>query len=341
MFNNLGFRSFINILSYNCERVERFGEVLQGYLDVLWASRQTLPTTQAMIDAEIDDNILIEKMTKAAIEEIGKLSIALNYDSNVKKILVDKRLVFMVSYEEFQRQFLRSPKLIKMELEGRMNTSVCIKELNVNAAIKNKVNEDDIWENLDALRLWLELNASDDLYNKIMDSRYNYCNDPHINEIHEMRRQTHLMAYLKNLKKYGITNEMALKILAFSKSKRKINKYKRLYYVIVSNEMLERLEKEDAKDAILYNKKLKDKMQVAIYCYIKKKNQQTFTQSKTLNSEIILYYHTQFPNEKKKITDRKMTNTINNMYKSSGQKRKGELRTCEKDIFKVIESDYK
>ena len=158
--------------------------------------------------------------------------------------------------------------------------------------------------------------------------------------IFELNEQIHLMEYLNKLKRYGITHTLALKILVASQSEKTINKYKSKYTMIILNQMLKQCAEKDAKDVTMYNKQLKDKLQAAVFCWLQKKQQRTFTVTNNLIDEIIEYYKSQFSTMNTKPTHGKTKNMLNDMYKPHGKARRGELRTDENDIFDLVEADY-
>jgi hypothetical protein len=245
------------------------------------------------------------------------------------------------------------PNLIKEELESRLNTKVTIKEVE-NTKVKLNLQEEDIWENLDDLREWVSKNATSYIYEYVIQNKKVSSRHPDKEGIEQLQKQKKLIAYLRNLEKVGITEGLALKILANSKTKKKINEYKKYYGIIVLNRELQTANSKEASKTIMLNETLKpNRMQVAIFCYINDKGQKTFSVTEELQQSIIEYYQEQFPLDKKGIGKRQVVIKINAMYKlhskvklkSKNKKNKqcnrmGELRIDKRDIFEIVKSDY-
>lgn len=340
LFYNVGFLSLVQILKSNKREVEEHQRTLQLLLDRMYQIRQGLTLQQEIIHQEQLDNELIEKMTLTGIEEKGELSVCMSYDNIKHKIILDARLLFMVSYSQYESQYLYYPELLKAELEKRMNTKVCIKEVVTQKGTKIIRDKDNIWKDIEDLRIWLSKKISDKMYDKIMGKCSIGRWDIDRTNIFELNEQIHLMEYLNKLKRYGITHTLALKILVASQSEKTINKYKSKYTMIIFNQMLKQCAEKDAKDVTMYNKQLKDKLQAAVFCWLQKKQQRTFTVTNNLIDEIIEYYKSQFSTMNTKPTHGKTKNMLNDMYKPHGKARRGELRTDENDIFDLVEADY-
>lgn len=343
MYEKIGFRPFLHILKSNHKSIDSFQDALQDYVDALQAKRESRKLKEKLSDDEMDDlqitdEVLIEKMVKGAIDEKGELKDCLSYAD--KKIQVDKRILYMVSYNQFQRQYYYNHEFLQKELIARMNTKVIIQDKDIEKGVHSSYNTDDIWEDIEHIRqmivcedeFWKALMGMDNIYFHLKIK---------FKEILEIKKQSHLVELLRELDKVGIVGKVALKVLVSSKSKAKITKYINCYKMIIHNQSLSRFSGLDIKEIPFYNKSQKEKMQAVIYCYLQQKGQTCYKVTDTLTEEIITFYKESFPLSVKLPTKRQIKNKIKQMYKSKGSDTvRSELHVKETDIFELVKADY-
>ena len=151
---------------------------------------------------------------------------------------------------------------------------------------------------------------------------------------------------MKGLEKIQMSKGSILRVLVNSKSKGKVTKYKNAYILVTSNRMLEKFNGMDAEAIPLYNRGVKDTLQVAIYCYLTQKGCGCYNVTDALAGEILAFYKKVYPMETKvfraKNPEGSVKRLVKRMYKSKGKDViRNQLRTDEKDIFSIEESDYK
>lgn len=343
VFYNTGFRSFVNILKSNYKLVYRFRDILQSYVNDFEDKRKKNKILWKLgdddMDAfELDDQKLIETMTKAGIEAQKELKECMEYKNG--EIVINQRILFMLSYNLFQRQYLYHADKLKAELEARMKVNVTIEEADT-AKRKIEYNRDDIWEGIEDVRSAV---ICDDGYYQAIIGRENnkYMSDQtHSSNIYKIRMREYLRELMKDLERVNISGECILKILTSSQSKGKVTKYKEAYILIVNNRMLEKYDGKDISNIPLYNKGMKDKLQVAVYCYLQQKYQATYKLTKELAEEIIAFYKKSYPQSTKLPTTRQVKSKLKMMYLPKGKDTiRGQLRISQDDIFKIVKPDY-
>ena len=340
---NTGFRSFINILKSNHEQVYKFRDTLQSYLNDFEKVREQKKVLEQLDDdamdvLELDDQKLIEIIAKAAIEIKKELKDCMEYKDG--EIVINQRILFMLSYNLFQRQYLYHADKLKEELEARMKVNVTIEEVDT-VKKKKEYNRDDIWEGIEDVRSAVV--CDDGYYQAIFGREKNkYMIDQnHSSNIYKIRMQEHLQELMKDLERVNISGECILKILTSSKSKGKVTKYKEAFILLVNNKMLEKYDGMDVSNIPLYNKGMKERLQVVIYCYLQQKHQATYKMTKELAEEIIAFYSKSYPKSTKLPTIRQVKAKLKMMYLPKGKDAvKNQLHTDLNDIFKLINSDY-
>lgn len=345
IFYNVSFRPMPDIFKANKSRIDRFSETLQQYVDVFEKQRLKRKQQEALSDDEMDalvvaDEVLIEKMAMAAISEIGELEPCLSYENG--EILVDYRVLYMISYNQFQRQYYYNHELLRRELEWELGTSVVILDEETAKGVHKKSNPDDIWEDIEDLRQEIVHWCSDDYWDSIMGKSHTFMNIKSYREtVYQIRGQELLMELLKELQKAGIEGELALRILTSSKIKRKVNQYKKLCNLITNNQALDKLKEYDVNEIPLLNKKVKDKSQLAIFCYLKQRGQDTYKITAELVEEIVEFYKEAFPMSRDIPSARSIRLKLREMYQTKGaDKIRKDLRKQREDIFKLVESDF-
>ncbi|MBQ7065291.1 MAG: DEAD/DEAH box helicase [Lachnospiraceae bacterium] len=351
MFEEIGFRPFINILKANHRNIERFKESLQGYVDALQVHRERKKLNENLSDNKMDDlenkdEILIEKMAKGAIDDKGELKDCLSYVNG--KILVDKRILYMVSYNQFQRQYYYNHEMLQKELKARMNTSVILRNENNEKGVHTAYNVKNIWEDIEHLRHMI---VFDDEFWKALVGEVNCYTTIGIkrNEIREIKKQQHLIELLQELDKSGVSGTVALQVLTFSKTKSKITQYANTHKMIINNQSLKKIqdearntaEKVEIEKITFLNKNLREKIQAAIFCYLEQGGKSSYKVTDMLAEEIISFYKKSFPLSVKFPTVRQIKSKLKQMYKTKGSDTiRNELHTDANYIFKLVKADY-
>ena len=341
MFYGIVFRTFTRILKANCISVERIQNQLQALVDAMKVQREKRQSFENLTDyeveiLEIDDEKLIERMTKGAIDTLGSLKDCLFYVNG--EVQVDKRILHMISYHQYQAQYYTNREILREELDKRMGVPVELVE-ETTGTETGTYNVNDIWENLEDLRTSIIctdeycadiLGKGKGLYLKSAMSR---------SSIYNFRCQELLMELLVSLDKAGVQGGMALRILTSCKTKAKVTRYKNLYHILVYNAILDKFNGGDIEEIVAYTKD--EKFQKAIYCYLQQRGQTSYTVNEALAKEIIGYYKSVYPLGVKVPKARAVVMKLNHMYKKKDKSSiKNEIRTNVDDIFKIVKSDY-
>ena len=348
VFKDIIFRPFIDILKSNYYLIDSLRTRLQENIDALLELRKVRQQKEGLSNIEIgylemEDDVLIEKMTKGVIDDLGEMKYCLSYEEN--QIAVDKRVLYMLSYNKYQRQYYYNHKVLQKELEERMQTKVMIVGENVNKGKHaSSYNAEDIWEDIENIRQLIICN--DDYWNAIIgrDSIYLRIGNKR-KEIQMVREQTHLIKLLKEMDKTGVSGGIALQILTSSRSKRKITQYINCHKVIINNQLLQKFSGRSIEEIPFYNKSKKEKMQAAIYCTLKNKGQTAYTVNAKLIDDIKLCYKKAFALDVKMPSKIQVKKMLKIMYKAKVDMKgsyiiKNELNVNETDVFKLIASDY-
>lgn len=350
-FNGLGFRSMLDIFKSDCRKARYVKNTLQFYLNAFEKARNERQaaenlTDDEMQDLEADDRKLIDVMTLAGIDAQKELKKCLKYMNG--EITIDYRILYMTSYDRYQKQFLYHADRLKEELENRMKVRVDFVETDTEKG-KKEYNRNDLWEEIENIRRQV---VCDEAYYKALtkweNNKYTQ-NMPHKGNISKIRERRYLIELMKDLEKYQISEESILRILVSSKTKARVTKYKNSYLMVKANQVLEKFDGVNAKDIPLYNKEVKDTLQVAVYCCLKQKAHGSYRITDTLAEEIIAFYREAYSSDKKapQIKDnpamvRKVKKMMKNMYQPKGGGYiYNRLKTDENDIFKMVDADYK
>lgn len=344
MFQNIPFRSVTDIVSDNYKKIMCFQDIMQKKLDILNAIRaeeEMVNGDYAMWQIELMDQKLMAQVTRAAIDSMEELKECLSYENG--KIVVDKRILFLLSYQMFQRQYFYSTQELKKELEQRMGLPVDIIEGETKKVMHKKIETDNIWEGLtEDIRQSV---ACDDAYfDSLMYEHFSvYVHTPDGNEmVSQIREQGIITVLAEELQKAGVPKGVCLGILKNSQKKAKVTKYKNACKVIINNQMLDRMKYTDISSIPLYSKQLKDKLQVVIYCLLTTRKQTCYKLTKQLTEDVIAAYKKAFPSSKKLPTQRQVMSKLKQMYKPKGKDSiRNELYLKEDEIFKLIKSDFK
>lgn len=342
LFQEIGFKSFINVFKSNLASIAKIQNQLQILVDAMQEQRirkQQLEhlTDDEMVDIQLDDEKLIEVMTKGAIDSMGVLKDCLSYENG--QVQLDKRILHMISYNQYQSQYFRNRDILKEELMERMNVPVEIMEEDTDWE-QPAYNQNNIWEGLEPLRKAIICNDDycDDIFGRGKGIYVNRA--AHRMDIGTFRCQELLMELLKVLDKAGIPGGKALQILTSSKSKAKVTRYKNLYHMITYNKVLDKFTGNDIKEIPYYTKE--DKLQAVAYCYLKQNGKSSYAVNDALVEEIIAYYKEMFPLGVKIPAERAVKMKLNQIFKKKDEKIiKCEVRLNEDDIFKLLETDYK
>lgn len=348
VFKDIIFRPFIDILKSNYHMIDSLRARLQENIEALLELRKVRQQKEGLSDIEIgylemEDDVLIEKMTKGVIDDLGEMKYCLSYEEN--QIAVDKRVLYMLSYNQYQRQYYYNHNVLQKELAERMQTKVMIVGENINKGKHaSSYNAEDIWEDIENIRQLIICN--DDYWNAIIgrDSIYLRIGNRR-KEIQMVREQTHLIKLLKEMDKAGVSGGIALQILTSSRSKRKITQYINCHKVIINNQLLQKFSGRSIEEIPFYNRSKKEKMQAAIYCTLKNKGQTAYTVNAKLIDDITECYKQSFALNVKTPSQIQIKRMLKMMYKAKVDMKgsyiiKNELNVNETDVFKLIASDY-
>ena len=147
-FNGAGFSPLMGILKSNYRAAKEVTATLQRYADAFAKVRDENQRTGNLTDdemegLELDDNELMEVMALAGIEAQKRLKDCLKYEDG--EIRVDYRLLYMVSYDQYQRQYLYHADRLKEELEARMKVRVDFVET-ATGKEKRDYDRNNLWE---------------------------------------------------------------------------------------------------------------------------------------------------------------------------------------------------
>lgn len=280
------------------------------------------------------------KSELSRMKEIGECLYMENGELKEKK-----RFLYMFSYFKYNKQYYREHNLLKEALEERLKVPVEIKEEDNTKVSHKAINQDNIWDGIEDYRVFMKDNFNkaclDTLFPDNPGSRFISPADRKV--LNEIKEEKHIIDLMVSLRKSGMESTGVIaRVLTSSKSVQKINEYKRIYAIILRNKMLDSLYcvGAEAKDLINFNKDSENKVQSAIFCYLKKSGTQVPTLNDKLLEEIMKYYKEQFPLAKA-VSRLKVKRTIEKMYKFKGKDRfNAEKPYVEaQDIFNIVESD--
>lgn len=344
--SGVGFRDFLSILKYNYQQMKQFSEDLQNVVTLLFNGKlghlirdESLAEICPLSYLEI-----IENMCKTSFDMLGELKECISYQHG--KVTLDKRILYLVSYTQFQRQYYWNVDELKKELESRMGVQVDVIQVDNEKRQQTTSNMQNLWEGIEHLREAIVCNR---LYYRAVVERYytEYTKKPeHKDIVEELRKCDHIIKLAKDMDKAGIEHTAILQILKASKSKSKVTQYTNAYKMITNNIRFIELEELGIKDFSAYSKKVKDKLQLVIYQYIKDrknvKNITSLTVNDKLAEQIITAYKEAYPLAVKIPTARVVKTKLKQMYKTKdSQSIKLEMRLNVYDIFKLVKADYK
>lgn len=344
----VGFLNINTIVKANYRQAQNFKDTIQSYVIALEECREKEKQMYVgnkhlddyMVYRENVDNNHIEVMCKALIDMLGELKECISYQNG--KIVVDVRVLFLISYSQFQRQYYWHIDELKREMEARMGVPVEVIQID---NVKEKhctYNQQNIWDGIENLRE--QVICDEAFYKSFIENVYtNYLADDsqYKKVIEELRKYSYFQKLIEPLDKMKMGHDMILKVLIASKSKAKITQFKNAYQLIIGNKRLVEFEKSKVGDVSVFSRKIGDKLQVVIYDYLTKKNQSCYVVNDTLVKEIIMEYKNKFPLGVKMPTERMVKAKIKQMYKIKDKKSiKNELRLNVNDIFKIVKSDY-
>lgn len=344
----VGFLNINTIVKANYRQAQNFKDTIQSYVIALEECREKEKQMYVgnkhlddyMVYRENVDNNHIEVMCKALIDTLGELKECISYQNG--KIVVDVRVLFLISYSQFQRQYYWHIDELKSEMEARMGVPVEVIQID---NVKEKhctYNQQNIWDGIENLRE--QVICDEAFYKSFIENVYtNYLADDsqYKKVIEELRKYSYFQELVEPLDKMKMGHDMILKVLIASKSKAKITQFKNAYQLIIGNKRLVEFEKSKVGDVSVFSRKIGDKLQVVIYDYLTKKNKSCYVVNDTLVKEIIMEYKNKFPLGVKMPTERMVKAKIKQMYKIKDKKSiKNELRLNVNDIFKIVKSDY-
>lgn len=344
----LGFLDINTIVKANYRQAQKFKDTIQSYVVALEECREkekqmymgNKHLDDYMVYKENIDNNHIEVMCKALIDTLGELKECISYQNG--KIVVDVRVLFLISYSQFQRQYYWHIEELKREMEARMGVPVNVVQIDNEKEKHHICNQKNIWDGIEDLRE--QIICDEAFYRSFIENVYtDYLADDsqYKKVIEELREHDYFQELVEPLDKMKMGHDMILKVLVLSKSKAKITQFKNAYQLIIGNKRLVEFEKSKVGDVSVFSRKTGDKLQVVIYDYLKKKNQSCYVVNDTLANEIIMEYKNKFPLGVKMPTERMVKNKLQQMYKIKDKKSiKNELRLNVNDIFKIVKADY-
>lgn len=348
ILHGLGFLNINTIVKANYRQAQNFKDTIQSYVVALQECREKEKQMNMgnkhlddyMVYRENADNNHIEVMCKALIDTLGELKECISYQNG--KIVVDVRVLFLISYSQFQRQYYWHIDELKREMESRMGVPVEVIQID-NVKEKHRTyNQRNIWYGIEDLRE--QVICDEAFYKSFIENVYtDYLADDsqYKKVIEELRKYTYFQELVGPLDKMKMGHDMILKVLVLSKSKAKITQFKNSYQLILGNKRLTEFEKSKVGDVSVFSRKIGDKLQVVIYDYLKEKNQSSYVVNDMLANEIIRAYKDKFPLVVKVPTERMVKNKLNQMFKTKDKKSiKNELRLNVKDIFKIVKANY-
>lgn len=346
MFHNVSFRPLIDIFKGNLYKIDAYKERIQILEDAFASIREQKKQQEHLSDVEMDmlstqDGILKEKLIKGVIDEMGELSSCISYENDM--LQVDNRLVYMVSFNQYQRQYYYNHELLRKELEEALGTTVVIVSENTAKSKHKKCNDDDLWEDIEDIRLDIIKRSCDDYWQDIMGKKSLTLpqSKTYRESVFSVRGQEHIMELLQELDRTGIYGKMALQIITNCMSRKTFSKYKRIHKVIVQNNVLSKFVGCTVDEIPLISKDVKDRTQVCVFCYLEEQGQKTYTVTKELAQEIVDVFKKVFPMSKKVPTVKGVMKLMREMYQTKGaDKIRTELRTSYDNVFKLVESDY-
>lgn len=348
ILHGLGFLNINTIVKANYRQAQKFKDTIQSYVVALQECREKEKQMNMgnkhlddyMVYRENADNNHIEVMCKALIDTLGELKECISYQNG--KIVVDVRVLFLISYSQFQRQYYWHIDELKREMESRMGVPVEVIQID---NVKEKhctYNQQNIWDGIEDLRE--QIICDEAFYRSFIENVYtDYLADDsqYKKVIEELRKYSYFKELVEPLDKMKMGHDMILKVLVLSKSKAKITQFKNSYQLILGNKRLTEFEKSKVGDVSVFSRKIGDKLQVVIYDYLKEKNQFSYVVNDMLANEIIRAYKDKFPLVVKVPTERMVKNKLNQMFKTKDKKSiKNELRLNVKDIFKIVKANY-
>ena len=346
MFHNVSFRPLIDIFKGNLSRINAYRERIQILEDAFASIREQKKQQEHLSDIEMDmlstqDGILKEKLIKGVIDEMGELSSCIFYENDM--LQVDNRLVYMVSFNQYQRQYYYNHELLRKELEEELGTTVVIVSENTAKSKHKRCNEDDLWEDIEDIRQDIINRCCDDYWQDIMGKKSLTLpqSKTYRESVYSVRGQEHIMELLKELERAGIDGRMALQIITNCMSKKTFNQYKKINKIVVQNSVLSKFKGCNIEEIPLISKDVKDRTQVCVFCYLEEQGQKTYTVTRELAQEIVDVFKKTFPMSKKVPTVKAIMKLMREMYQTKGaDKIRAELRVSDDNVFKLVESDY-
>ncbi len=333
IFENVGFYSFIDILRRNYNRLIRFQENVESYISALEQSQKIISTNMSSVWNIEEDALLLEGMVKGAISTMGELKDCISYDNKI--FTIDKRLVYMISYRQHQRQYASNHKMLRMELEKRLGVPTSIMSENTSKEHCH-YDKQNIWDGIKEYRGFLD---EEGVY-------YAKCNEDRLlkqkrREYAQKHIRQQLIELFDELTKSGIEETMQYKILVHSNTKGKVTSFRKCCNLIMNNKMLQKNSSLELALLPPLGQDKRSRLQMTIFCYLKQRNQVTYSINDGLVSGIQEQFQRDYPYAKTQPSQRQIKTMLEQMYKPKWKGIiKNELRTDENDIFKLIKSDY-
>lgn len=300
------FREMLEIQKANYEAVCVFEKKFKNYLAVMEQVRKkekydSFPE-QVRKRLCLWDEEMLEEWTSCCISKMGELKSCISFENHQLKI--DKMMVYMVSYKQYQKQFFYNHDFLKDEMEKRMGTKAVIVQIDTQKGKRKK--KDTILSSTEPIWDGLE-----DLKAQIQDSLRKWY-VPDYGEI--LQQDDKIAALFDYLTSRGIQEEIALQIMINSSEIKEVKEYAKWYEVIAGNNVLNKMKVLDKRVVNTYTRQVKEKLQVAIAYYVLGKKQKTMgITQKNINGILDLYV--QFFGENKVPSKHTVKRLMQKMYK--------------------------
>lgn len=331
------FRSLPEIFERNEKVLTAFQETFCSYLEVMEQVRRKKGYLRLPDDLKrlcvLEDEALIEEWTNCCIRKMGELEPCLLFEN--QKLEIDKRMCYMVSYQQFQRQYYFNHDLLKEEVEQRMGTKTVLLQMDVKKTKRRKKKKlfdekEPIWKDIEKIQLEIQHN---------LNCHYFLCENKFAQGYIYGLENLKLKEAFDYLLSLGIMGNVALQIMVNSKDMKEVKQYGKQYQIILGNQILHKKEALDTDFLQVYTKEIKEKLQIAIAYYIQSTGKQSIRINEGHIKGIEAMYVTLFGTYKVP-TNQAIKRLMKKMYKIKEVKKDGtvilatELITNMNSMFK-------
>ena len=330
---DMKFREFSHILEYNQKVLHHFMDIAQ-HMALEMGKLQNLE----LDEIQNTDHILMH-MIQGGMEALGELSCCITYDMG--KLDMDEKMLFLVSYKQYQRQYNYAPMDLKRELEERFEVTVSVSEQMFASKPKMRIHK-CIWDGMEDVREAVPINVS--IYAALVGEQVpgTMRSLETMKILNALKSNPLYMDNVRALARAGIEGNMALTILKNSNTPRKVKEYMEAYQVVIMNQYLMMHMGEGNAIRVPHMKKSLYELQASLYEVIEKRNKTCFKINNNLIDECIKYYIDKYKVVKNP-SKRMVRELLKKMYLYKDAKddyMTASLRVNEQDIFKVITGDF-